>query len=114
MKPRYDVPEPKWWSRARRLVRTMPRPEVARVLGVSEAGLRYALDPEHRQQMAARRKGNQKRSPGGPNMYRHLSEARRAAREQWRADGKVKDLEHYYRKLDCMTPGRLTTGQRAC
>lgn len=101
-----DLPEPDWWKRAVYLKSIdYNNHEIARLLGKSVSAVRMAVDPakreHHREYM--RQRYAAKKPKGGPNPTDSSRKyARIEARERWRADGRTRKLEFYYRDLECL------------
>lgn len=102
----YDVPEPDWWARARRLTALGMGPyAIATRMGKSPNAVKCAVDPEHRAKVLKRKEYyNRNRKTPAPKLTaeeRLRIRLRKHAREQWREDGKIRKLAYYYKDWEC-------------
>jgi copper oxidase (laccase) domain-containing protein len=105
------LPPPIWWKAAQMMAAGGMRPtDIARELGRSVQGVRYAINPAHREAQRASATRNRKPLTAEQKKakadtvradYQRLN-ARREARAQWRAGGCKTSLTMIYRRLDCL------------
>jgi hypothetical protein len=100
-----DLPEPSWWKRARQLNKDgFNYVEIAKIVGKSDNAVRnifYNAEIKARQKLyrVQNRKPDKRKRVERDNKRMHQ---RLEARVQWRDEGRIKPLESYYRKLECL------------
>lgn len=96
-------PEPKWWARARRMVKDGYKIiEIARFFSKSEWAVRYALSPEIRETTKIRNAAyHPRRKSQTGRVYDYKRQyLRKAARQEHLETGE--NLEAIYRRFDCL------------